>query len=126
MDSTEPVSYKLAIYANGCKCLKQGRLNVVARDGIEPPTPAFSGLRSKIQMPQRRAPPFVGWCSTSIENGTPCRICRQRISPASTGSRVLEKISDLALELELGAHFFLCGRILRSEFHGVQRSRPWI
>jgi hypothetical protein len=44
MDSTEPVSYNLAVHANGCKCLKQGRLEVVARDGIEPPPPAFSGL----------------------------------------------------------------------------------
>ena len=26
--------------------MKLGKLNVVARDGIEPPTPAFSGLRS--------------------------------------------------------------------------------
>jgi hypothetical protein len=27
-------------------CLKQEGLKLVARDGIEPPTPAFSGLRS--------------------------------------------------------------------------------
>jgi hypothetical protein len=26
--------------------MKMKRLSVVARDGIEPPTPAFSGLRS--------------------------------------------------------------------------------
>ena len=46
MDSTEAVSHNVAIYTSARKCLKQGRLGVVARDGIEPPTPAFSGLRS--------------------------------------------------------------------------------
>jgi hypothetical protein len=39
-------SHSVAISTSGCKYLKQGSLNVVARDGIEPPTPAFSGLRS--------------------------------------------------------------------------------
>jgi hypothetical protein len=43
MDSVEPLSHSVAIHPSGCKCLKQEGLNVVARDGIEPPTPAFSG-----------------------------------------------------------------------------------
>ena len=46
MDSTETLSHNVVIYANMRKCLKQKWLSVVARDGIEPPTPAFSGLNS--------------------------------------------------------------------------------
>ena len=46
MDSTKPLSYNVVTYKNSRNCLKQGALEVVARDGIEPPTPAFSGLRS--------------------------------------------------------------------------------
>ena len=46
MDSTEAVSHNVAIHTNIGKCLKQEGIEVVARDGIEPPTPAFSGLRS--------------------------------------------------------------------------------
>jgi hypothetical protein len=46
MDSTEALSQRVAIYTNVCNCLKQEGLRMVARDGIEPPTPAFSGLRS--------------------------------------------------------------------------------
>ena len=45
-DSTTERSHGIALYKNARKCLKQGSLGVVARDGIEPPTPAFSGLRS--------------------------------------------------------------------------------
>ena len=50
MDSTESLSHNVAIYTNIDKCLKQEGLSVVARDGIEPPTPAFSGLGSPIVM----------------------------------------------------------------------------
>ena len=46
MDSTEALSQRSGIYTNGSNCLKQEGFEVVARDGIEPPTPAFSGLRS--------------------------------------------------------------------------------
>jgi len=35
MDSTEPLSHSVAIYKNVCNCLKQQRLEMVARDGIE-------------------------------------------------------------------------------------------
>ena len=45
-DSTLAFSHRVAIYKNIDNCLKQEGLEVVARDGIEPPTPAFSGLRS--------------------------------------------------------------------------------
>jgi hypothetical protein len=48
MDSTEAVSHNVAIHTNISKCLKQEGLEVVARDGIEPPTPAFSGLYSSV------------------------------------------------------------------------------
>jgi hypothetical protein len=51
MDSITPLSHSVEIHADGCKCLKQGRLSVVARDGIEPPTPAFSGLYSSVGKP---------------------------------------------------------------------------
>ena len=44
--SLDSKSCTTGIYTNTCKCLKQEGLSVVARDGIEPPTPAFSGLRS--------------------------------------------------------------------------------
>ena len=44
MDSTEALSHTVEIYTSLAKCLKQEGLSVVARDGIEPPTPAFSGL----------------------------------------------------------------------------------
>ena len=43
MDSTEALSRNMSTYTNVRNCLKQGNLGVVARDGIEPPTPAFSG-----------------------------------------------------------------------------------
>ena len=46
MDSIEAVSHSVAFHTSVRNCLKHGRLEVVARDGIEPPTPAFSGLRS--------------------------------------------------------------------------------
>jgi hypothetical protein len=46
VDSTKIFSHRVAIYKNVCHCLKQEGLGMVARDGIEPPTPAFSGLAS--------------------------------------------------------------------------------
>ncbi len=46
MDSTEAL-FQAPLALNAAhKSMKLGNLSVVARDGIEPPTPAFSGLRS--------------------------------------------------------------------------------
>jgi hypothetical protein len=46
MDSTEALFRSPTVLDSAHKLLKLGRLEVVARDGIEPPTPAFSGLKS--------------------------------------------------------------------------------
>ena len=47
MDSTESL-FESLISANFVhKPMKRGKLRVVARDGIEPPTPAFSGLHDQ-------------------------------------------------------------------------------
>jgi hypothetical protein len=43
MDSTEALFRSPTVLDSAHKLLKLGRLEVVARDGIEPPTPAFSG-----------------------------------------------------------------------------------
>jgi hypothetical protein len=40
----------LALCAESAAQLILGLLSVVARDGIEPPTPAFSGLRSTTEL----------------------------------------------------------------------------
>ena len=44
MDSTEALFGSPMALENTHKSMKVGALSVVARDGIEPPTPAFSGL----------------------------------------------------------------------------------
>ena len=46
LDSTEAVFGRLMATDSLHNSMKRGSLEVVARDGIEPPTPAFSGLRS--------------------------------------------------------------------------------
>ena len=46
LDSTKALSRSPLAQDYPRKSLKNGKLGVVARDGIEPPTPAFSGLRS--------------------------------------------------------------------------------
>jgi hypothetical protein len=46
MDSTEALFKSTLTLGRGRKYMKTGPLSVVARDGIEPPTPAFSGLES--------------------------------------------------------------------------------
>ena len=46
MDSTEALFGSPMALGRTRKSMKRGSLEVVARDGIEPPTPAFSGLRS--------------------------------------------------------------------------------
>ncbi len=46
MDSTEAFFRTLTGRGMAWKYMIRGGLSVVARDGIEPPTPAFSGLRS--------------------------------------------------------------------------------
>jgi hypothetical protein len=46
MDSTEALLGSPIALGNTHNSMKRGSLKVVARDGIEPPTPAFSGLRS--------------------------------------------------------------------------------
>jgi hypothetical protein len=46
MDSTEALSHNPMEGYGTWKSMKKEWLVVVARDGIEPPTPAFSGLRS--------------------------------------------------------------------------------
>ena len=43
MDSTDALSHGLVMHRSVGNCLKRGSLGVVARDGVEPPTPAFSG-----------------------------------------------------------------------------------
>src|SRR5688572_15441151 len=42
----EALSRSWIVRSRGCKRMITGQLDVVARDGIEPPTPAFSGLDS--------------------------------------------------------------------------------
>ena len=46
MDSTEALFNNPEAMDRASKSMKLEILEVVARDGIEPPTPAFSGLRS--------------------------------------------------------------------------------
>ena len=46
LDSTKALSRSPLAQDYPRKSLKNGKLGVVARDGIEPPTPAFSGLAS--------------------------------------------------------------------------------
>ena len=46
LDSTDARSAGHRPQVNYCKLMKWQNLGVVARDGLEPPTPAFSGLRS--------------------------------------------------------------------------------
>jgi hypothetical protein len=46
MDSTEALSHSAMDGEDSWKSMKLEELFMVARDGIEPPTPAFSGLRS--------------------------------------------------------------------------------
>jgi hypothetical protein len=45
MDSTEALFGSSLSRRMDRKSMKVGKLSVVARDGIEPPTPAFSGLQ---------------------------------------------------------------------------------
>ena len=47
MDSTELLFRKPTTPGGGRKCMKRENLGVVARDGLEPPTPAFSGPLSQ-------------------------------------------------------------------------------
>jgi hypothetical protein len=51
MDSTEALFGSSMELVNTRKSLKLEDLGVVARDGIEPPTPAFSELRSTAELP---------------------------------------------------------------------------
>jgi hypothetical protein len=44
VDSTEVLFERPMALDNAHKFMKKGTLEVVAREGIEPPTPAFSGL----------------------------------------------------------------------------------
>ena len=44
MDSTEALFGTPMALGGAHNSMRRGRLGVVARDGIEPPTPAFSGL----------------------------------------------------------------------------------
>ena len=47
MDSREAFFWRpMPLGSAHNNAMKRGRLEMVARDGIEPPTPAFSGLRS--------------------------------------------------------------------------------
>jgi hypothetical protein len=45
VESTEALFKRPTALGRAQKSMKQGSLELVARDGIEPPTPAFSGLR---------------------------------------------------------------------------------
>ena len=50
-DGIEPPTLFHALRANGTRGLDfEGMRGVVARDGIEPPTPAFSGPRSTTEL----------------------------------------------------------------------------
>jgi hypothetical protein len=66
MDSTEALSRALVMHNNFGKCLKQEGLSLVARDGIEPPTPAFSGLDSLRRICMIRQ----GFLSVLVTNGS--------------------------------------------------------